>query len=92
MSFADESTGRASAASASVATPPADRAGRFGLRLAVWYATLFIASSAVIVLITYLLTSSSLAQRDHQIIDANSGYTYYTILNINYLPDCFFYI
>ena len=41
----------------------ADRAGRFGLRLAVWYAALFIASSAVIVLITYLLTSSSLAQR-----------------------------
>ena len=51
----------------------ADRAGRFGLRLAVWYAALFIASSAVIVLITYLLTSSSLAQRDHQIIDAKLG-------------------
>ncbi len=51
----------------------ADRAGRFGLRLAVWYASLFVASSAVIVLITYLLTSSSLAQRDQQIIQAKLG-------------------
>lgn len=47
---------------------PADRAGRFGLRLAIWYATLFIASSFTIVLLTYWLTSSSLAQRDHEII------------------------
>lgn len=46
----------------------ADRAGRFGLRLAIWYATLFIASSFTIVLLTYWLTSSSLAQRDHEII------------------------
>lgn len=45
-----------------------DRAGRFGLRLAIWYATLFIASSFAIVLLTYWLTSSSLAQRDHEII------------------------
>lgn len=52
---------------------PPDRSGRFGLRLAVWYAALFITSSAVIVLITYLLTSSSLAQRDHQIIEAKLG-------------------
>lgn len=59
--------------SADRAARQADRAGRFGLRLAVWYAALFIASSAVIVLITYLLTSSSLAQRDHQIIDAKLG-------------------
>lgn len=45
-----------------------DRSGRFGLRLAIWYATLFIASSFAIVLLTYWLTSSSLAQRDHEII------------------------
>jgi signal transduction histidine kinase len=47
---------------------PSDRAGRFGLRLAIWYATLFVASSFAIVLLTYWLTSSSLAQRDHEII------------------------
>jgi signal transduction histidine kinase len=50
-----------------------DVSGRFGLRLAVWYAALFIASSFAIVLITYLLTSSSLAQRDHEIIQSKLG-------------------
>jgi signal transduction histidine kinase len=47
--------------------------GRFGLRLAIWYAALFIGSSFAIVLITYLLTSSSLAARDHEIIQAKLG-------------------
>ena len=50
-----------------------DLSGRFGLRLTIWYASLFIASSFVIVLITYLLTSSSLAQRDHEIIQSKLG-------------------
>jgi signal transduction histidine kinase len=50
-----------------------DRSGRFGLRLALWYAALFIASSFSIVLITYYLTSSSLAQRDHEIIQSKLG-------------------
>jgi signal transduction histidine kinase len=50
-----------------------DRSGRFGLRLATWYAALFIASSLAIVIVTYLLTSSSLAQRDHEIIQAKLG-------------------
>jgi len=50
-----------------------DLSGRFGLRLAVWYAVLFIGSSFAIVLITYVLTSSSLAQRDHEIIQAKLG-------------------
>lgn len=54
-------------------SPRRDRSARFGLRLAVWYATLFIASSLVIVLLTYFLTSSSLAQRDHEIIEAKLG-------------------
>lgn len=57
----------------SAETAPSDRSARFGLRLTVWYATLFISSSFAIVLITYLLTSSSLAQRDHQIIEAKLG-------------------
>ncbi|HEX7942325.1 MAG TPA: HAMP domain-containing sensor histidine kinase [Gemmatimonadaceae bacterium] len=51
----------------------ADRSGRFGLRLAFWYAALFIGSSFAIVLITYWLTSSSLAQRDHEIIQSKLG-------------------
>ena len=50
-----------------------DLSGRFGLRLTMWYASLFIASSFAIVFITYLLTSSSLAQRDHEIIQSKLG-------------------
>ena len=45
----------------------------YGLRLGVWYATLFIAGSLAIVLLTYVLTSASLAQRDRQIIDSKLG-------------------
>src|SRR5215212_4161514 len=57
---------------AAPAAPP-DLSGRFGLRLAIWYAALFIASSFAVVLITYFLTSSSLAQRDHEIIQSKLG-------------------
>jgi signal transduction histidine kinase len=56
--------------SAAEREPPA-RA--YGLRLGVWYATLFIAGSLAIVYLTYVLTSSSLAQRDRQIIDSKLG-------------------
>ena len=52
---------------------PVALSGRFGLRLAVWYAALFVASSFAIVLITYWLTSASLAQRDQEIIQAKLG-------------------
>ena len=45
----------------------------FGLRLALWYATLFVAGSGAIVVLTYFLTASSLEQRDRQIIDAKLG-------------------
>ena len=45
----------------------------FGLRLALWYATLFTVASLVIVILTYWLTSVSLAQRDRQIIQAKVG-------------------
>jgi signal transduction histidine kinase len=49
---------------------PADavRAGGFGLRLALWYAAVFVASSLAIVLLTYALLASSLAERDRQIV------------------------
>jgi signal transduction histidine kinase len=45
----------------------------FGLRLALWYATLFVVGSMVIVLLTYYLTAVSLAQRDHQILQSKLG-------------------
>jgi heavy metal sensor kinase len=47
------------------AAPPS---GRFGLRLAFWYAAVFVASSLAIVLLTYTLLASSLAERDRQIV------------------------
>lgn len=43
------------------------------LRLTVWYATLFIAGAAAIVVLTYFLTQSSLEQRDRQIIQQKLG-------------------
>jgi signal transduction histidine kinase len=45
----------------------------FGLRLALWYATLFTVASLLIVILTYWLTSVSLEQRDQQIIQAKVG-------------------
>jgi signal transduction histidine kinase len=45
----------------------------FGLRLALWYATLFIVGALAIVFLTYYLTSASLAQRDHQILQGKLG-------------------
>ena len=45
----------------------------YGLRLGAWYATLFVAGSLAIVYLTYALTSTSLAQRDRQIIDSKLG-------------------
>jgi signal transduction histidine kinase len=45
----------------------------FGLRLALWYATLFVVGAIAIVLLTYYLTAASLAQRDQQIIRSKAG-------------------
>ena len=45
----------------------------FGLRIALWYATLFVAGSIAIVLLTYYLLSQSLAQRDQQILESKLG-------------------
>jgi len=45
----------------------------YGLRIGVWYATLFVIGSLAIMFLTYLLTSASLAQRDRQIIDSKLG-------------------
>jgi signal transduction histidine kinase len=45
----------------------------FGLRLALWYATLFVIGSVAIVILTYWVTAASLAQRDEQIIQSKLG-------------------
>ena len=45
----------------------------FGLRIALWYATLFVLGALAIVFLTYYLTALSLAQRDQQIIDSKLG-------------------
>ncbi len=44
--------------------------GTLGLRLSVWYAIVFVASTAALAWITYWLLASSLARRDHDIITA----------------------
>jgi signal transduction histidine kinase len=41
-----------------------------GLRLSLWYATVFVVSTVLLVGVTYALLASSLAQRDHDIIRA----------------------
>src|SRR5262245_6837775 len=43
------------------------------LALTLWYSTLFVVGSIVIMLLTYVLTAASLAQRDQQIIQAKLG-------------------
>jgi signal transduction histidine kinase len=45
----------------------------FGLRLALWYATLFVSGAIAIVFVTYFLTATSLKQRDQQIIRGKLG-------------------
>ncbi|MET0164996.1 MAG: ATP-binding protein [Vicinamibacterales bacterium] len=45
----------------------------FGLRIALWYATLFILGALAVMLLTYSLTRASLEQRDRQIITQKAG-------------------
>src|SRR5882762_11540721 len=45
----------------------------FGLRIALWYATLFVLGAIAIVSLTYYLTKVSLEQRDHQILQSKLG-------------------
>jgi signal transduction histidine kinase len=53
--------------------PPSGGPLFFGLRLALWYATLFVSGAIAIVFATYYLTATSLAQRDRQIIEGKLG-------------------
>jgi signal transduction histidine kinase len=52
---------------------PVPFARTFGLRIALWYATLFVSGAIAIVFVTYYLTAASLAQRDKQIINGKLG-------------------
>jgi signal transduction histidine kinase len=45
----------------------------FGLRLASWYATLFVLAAIAILYLTYYVTAASLAQRDYQILQSKLG-------------------
>src|SRR5882672_10903404 len=45
----------------------------FGLRIALWYATLFVVGAIAIVFVTYYLTKVSLEQRDRQILQSKLG-------------------
>ena len=45
----------------------------FGLRLALWYATLFVCGAIVIASLTYYVTGTSLAERDREIIQSKLG-------------------
>ncbi len=47
--------------------------GYFGLRLALWYATLFVIGAIFIVILSYWVASTSLAQRDEQILQSKLG-------------------
>ena len=45
----------------------------FGLRLALWYATLFVLGSIAIVFLTYWVAARSLERRDREIINGKLG-------------------
>jgi signal transduction histidine kinase len=45
----------------------------FGLRIALWYATLFVVGALAIVFLTYYLTKVSLEQRDRQLLQSKLG-------------------
>ena len=42
--------------------------GRLGLRLASWYAVVFVVTSLAIILLTYRLLEASLVERDQQLV------------------------
>src|SRR5262245_1211079 len=45
----------------------------FGLRIALWYATLFVVGALAIVSLTYYLTKVSIEQRDRQLLQSKLG-------------------
>src|SRR5437588_1222377 len=51
----------------------AEKCRRFGLRLALWYATLFVLGSIAIVFLSYWVAATSLERRDREIINGKLG-------------------
>jgi signal transduction histidine kinase len=70
-----------SSAAAAVAPPRG-----LGLRLSLWYAAVFVASTLLLVWLTYALLSNSLKQRDHDIIIATLR-EYASRLQLGGLPE-----
>jgi signal transduction histidine kinase len=62
------SSARDARARAAAAVP-----GAFGLRVALWYAALFVVGSLAIVSLAYFLTASSLERRDRDVLDQAVG-------------------
>jgi len=50
--------------------PPERKRPTLGLRLAIWYAAIFVASSLALIGVTYVLLSTSLRQYDREIIES----------------------
>jgi signal transduction histidine kinase len=50
--------------------PPERKRPALGLRLAIWYAAIFVASSLALIAVTYVLLSTSLRQYDREIIES----------------------
>ena len=50
-------------------SPPERQRPALGLRLAIWYAAIFVVSSLTLIAVTYLLLSTSLRQYDREIIE-----------------------
>jgi heavy metal sensor kinase len=55
---------------ASPGVPHEERGARIGLRLASWYAVVFVVTSLAIVLLTYRLLAASLEERDQQLVSS----------------------
>jgi heavy metal sensor kinase len=51
-------------------SPPERKRPTLGLRLAIWYAAIFVISSLALIALTYLLLSTSLRQYDREIIES----------------------
>ena len=51
-------------------SPPERQRPALGLRLAIWYAAIFVVSSLALIAVTYLLLSTSLRQYDREIIES----------------------
>src|SRR6188472_366547 len=61
---------RPSAGLAMFSTPPEPKRPTLGLRLAIWYAAIFVVSSLALIGVTYFLLSTALRQYDREVIES----------------------